>query len=93
MLTTTQDTEVVRGLVGGGTAIQAGIRYLESASLEFVAKTGGRSWKVYGSPVRSLAAVVSHSLTPSRLVLGIVVVHFSIMMKMPKVRYTSPRQP
>jgi hypothetical protein len=39
-------------LVKGPAAIEAGIVYLECEEYRFSVKEGGRTWSVYGSPVR-----------------------------------------
>jgi len=40
-------------MLKGTKAKKAGILYLEDEEANIVAKEGGRSWSVYGSPVRT----------------------------------------
>lgn len=64
---TGQDVAAVRELVAGKDAKAAGIVYLQDEAYEFQAKEGGRSWSVYGSPVRCRCHTpYLHRLTLSR---------------------------
>lgn len=43
---------MIRELVKGPAAMEAGIMYLDCEGCKFSVKEGGRMWSVYGSPVR-----------------------------------------
>ena len=44
---------MIKELVKGPAAREAGIVYLDCEGYRFSVKEGGRTWSVYGSPVRA----------------------------------------